>query len=221
MPRHNEDRQLAHAGQDIHLRHCPLSWTIFMYSLFWPCPGSDTLPPPAQEGSPSRAVCTQAIPPSSGVIWTQTQFSLCTLQLPWVWRWGSRSGESPEDNPWTKWFSDTSKLYLGLEGWLRPRTGRKKGKSVPDERVSGEGLGSLGDRLAGRERLAQVLSPRGPQLDMALPGLRQVWLRIRPGAVPAAGATPRTHTASSSITSMAAPGYEQASLLSQPCSFHY
>lgn len=41
-------------------------------------------------------------------------------------------------------------------------------------RVPGEGWGRLGNRLAGRERLLQVLSPWGPQLDMALPGLTSV-----------------------------------------------
>lgn len=41
--------------------------------------------------------------------------------------------------------------------------------------VPGEGLGSLGDRMAGRERLLQVLSPGSCQMGMALLGLRQVW----------------------------------------------
>lgn len=79
MPRHNEDRQLAYAGQDTRpgAARC-----------HGPAPGlpssghAQAQTPFLLQGSPSRAVCTQTFPPSSGVIWTQTQFSLCTLRLP-------------------------------------------------------------------------------------------------------------------------------------------
>ena len=64
------------AGRDTrtHPRLCPLWCTSSRCPLFWPRPGQPTalcpgLPfPPAQEGSPHRAV-----PPRSGAIWTQTR----------------------------------------------------------------------------------------------------------------------------------------------------
>lgn len=54
-------------------------------------------PAPAQEGSPSRAVCFQVIPPSSGVTCTQAQFTY--YPAPPLGQ-GEGGLESKEDNPW-------------------------------------------------------------------------------------------------------------------------
>lgn len=69
---------------------------------------------------------------------------------PQVWRWGSRSGESPEGNPWTKGFSDTSKLPQDLKVAKAFVQADKREKAFL-MREPGEGRGHLGDRLAGRE----------------------------------------------------------------------
>lgn len=93
-------------------RCCPLSWTSSRSPLFWPRPGSDTFPPPGltQQGRLHSNRPSQF----RGHLDSDSVLSMYSA-APQVWRWGSRSGESPEDNPWTKGFSDTSKLPQDLK----------------------------------------------------------------------------------------------------------